>query len=63
MALLSEKLVTLRTFVTFVVQNNRFAQRIELSGKANLRIIAVKHGHSMEEEVRCILRQVIENEA
>ncbi len=27
--------------------------------KTNLRIIAAQHGHSMEEEVRCILRQVV----
>ncbi|MBE0493596.1 MAG: plasmid stabilization protein [Thiomicrospira sp.] len=34
-------------------------RNLEEELKTNLRIIAAQHGHSMEEEVRCILRQVI----
>lgn len=34
-------------------------RNLEEDLKSNLRVIAAQHGHSMEEEVRCILRQVI----
>lgn len=38
-------------------------RNIEEDLKADLRIIAAQHGHSMEEEVRCILRQFVRQPA
>ncbi|WP_022948897.1 FitA-like ribbon-helix-helix domain-containing protein [Methylohalobius crimeensis] len=37
-------------------------RNIDESLKANLRLLAARHGHSMEEEVRQILRRAIQSE-